>query len=56
MKEQSLKILAESRRLLDEESIPSAERDILLRLIDILAASLEKYSDDRSDPPVLPGT
>jgi diguanylate cyclase (GGDEF)-like protein len=50
MKEQSLKILAESRRLLDEESIPSAERDILLRLIDILAASLEKYSDDRSDP------
>jgi diguanylate cyclase (GGDEF)-like protein len=50
MKEQSLKILAESRRLLDEESIPSVERDMLLRLIDILAASLEKYSDDRSDP------
>ena len=50
MKEQSLKILAESRRLLDEESLPSAERDILLRLIDVLAASLEKYSDDPSDP------
>lgn len=50
MKEQSLKILAESRRLLEEKNIPPSERDILLRLIDLLAASIEKYSDDRSNP------
>jgi diguanylate cyclase (GGDEF)-like protein len=50
MKEKSLKTLDEARRLLDAENIPPVERDALLKLIDILSASLEKFSTDGSDP------
>jgi diguanylate cyclase (GGDEF)-like protein len=50
MKEKSLKTLDEARRLLDHEDIPSPEKDALMRLIDILSASLEKFSTDGSDP------
>lgn len=49
MKEQTLKILAEARRALDERDIPPAEKDALINLIDILSASLGKYSQDASE-------
>ncbi|NUQ86366.1 MAG: GGDEF domain-containing protein [Anaerolineales bacterium] len=49
MKEQTLKILAEARRALDERDIPPAEKDALIKLIDVLAASLQEYSQDASE-------
>lgn len=49
MKEQTLKILAEARRALDERDIPPAEKDALIRLIDILSASMQKYSQEPSE-------
>lgn len=49
MKEQTLRILAEARRALDERDIPPAEKDALIKLIDILSASLGKYSQDPSE-------
>lgn len=49
MKEQTLKILAEARRALDERDIPPAEKDALINLIDILSTALQKYSQDPSE-------
>ena len=37
-----LKILADARRILDEQDISSADRDTLIKLLDILSAALEK--------------
>jgi diguanylate cyclase (GGDEF)-like protein len=39
-----LQILADARRILDEQDISSAERDTLIKLLDILSAALEKQS------------
>lgn len=39
-----LKILADARRILDEQDISSADRDSLIKLLDILSAALEKQS------------
>jgi len=49
MKEQSLKVLAEARQMLNEKDIPNTDKDALLKLIGVLAASIEKYSQDHSD-------
>lgn len=49
MKEQTLKILAEARRRLDEMDIPPADKAVLVSLIGILAVSLEKHSSGHSD-------
>lgn len=46
MKEQVLQVLAEARQRLDAENVPPAERDILLKLIDVLADSIEQYVQD----------
>ncbi|HSM71085.1 MAG TPA: sensor domain-containing diguanylate cyclase [Anaerolineales bacterium] len=43
MKELNFKILAEARQKLDDLKISPSERDSLLKLIGILAASIEKY-------------
>jgi hypothetical protein len=44
------KILAEARRILDEQDISSADKDTLIRLLDILGAALEKQPFDDSCP------
>ena len=49
MNEQTLKILSDARRLLDEKSIPPGEKDTLIKLIGILSISLEKYSNNHAD-------
>jgi len=49
MKEQTLQILADARKTLDEIDVSPDERDILVKLIDILAASLEKYPQNHND-------
>ena len=42
MGDHRLKILADARRILDEQDISSSDRDTLIRLLDILSAALEK--------------
>lgn len=49
MKEQTLKILSDARQLIDERDIPSNERDTLIKLLEILTISLEKYSSTHAD-------
>src|SRR5574341_126266 len=44
MGDDRLHILAETRRALDEQGVSPAEREYLLKLLDILIASLENYS------------
>lgn len=49
MKEQSFRILAEARQTLDNINIPSSEKDILIKLIGILATSLAKYNQTSAE-------
>ncbi len=49
MKEQILQVLAEARKRLDATNVPDSERDILLKLIGILAVSIEQYAQSRED-------
>jgi len=49
MKEHPLHILEDARKLLAEKNIPATERDTLLKLIGILAVSIERYSDNGID-------
>jgi diguanylate cyclase (GGDEF)-like protein len=49
MKDQSFKILAEARHILDEAKIPMNEKESLIKLISILTASLEKHNKNSSD-------
>jgi diguanylate cyclase (GGDEF)-like protein len=49
MKEETLHILADARKALDEKNIPVNDRDMLIKLIGILSTSLEKYSNDNKD-------
>ena len=44
MKEQTLKVLADSHKTLKEADIPSKEKDTILKLIGVLSTSIEKYS------------
>lgn len=53
MKEQTLKVMAEARQMLDGKNIPQSDKDILVKLIGILATSMEKYSNNHSDPNIL---
>jgi diguanylate cyclase (GGDEF)-like protein len=48
MKDTARKILSESRHILDERTPPHEDRDVL-KLIDVLSASVEKYSEDSDD-------
>jgi diguanylate cyclase (GGDEF)-like protein len=49
MKEQTLKILTDARQRLDGMDVSTGDKDILVKLIEVLAASLEKYSSNHSD-------
>ena len=49
MKEQTLKVLQEARHILDEKNIPQNDKDVIIKLIGVLATSLEKYSNNHSD-------
>jgi len=49
MKEQSFKILAEARQTLESIKIPSSEKETLVKLISILATSLEKHNQTTAD-------
>ena len=53
MKEQILNILADARKELDGKNIQAAEKDTLLKLIGILAISLEKHSNNHMDKTAL---
>jgi diguanylate cyclase (GGDEF)-like protein len=44
-----LKILTEARNILEKESVSESEKESLLKLLDILTASLEKFSPDNSN-------
>lgn len=46
MKELTLKILADARQMLNGKDIPNPEKDALFKLVGILAASIERYSQD----------
>jgi diguanylate cyclase (GGDEF)-like protein len=48
MKDTARKILSESRHILDERTSSHEDRDVL-KLIDVLSASVEKYSEDSED-------
>ena len=49
MKEQILKIMAEARGMLEGKNIPQQDKDILIKLIGILAASVDKFSRNHVD-------
>ena len=49
MKEKALQILTTARQVLDERDVPTDERDTLIRLLDILTASTEKFSSNHAD-------
>ena len=49
MKEQHFKILADARQSLDSLKISSNQKETLLKLIGVLAVSLEKYKPNSSD-------
>jgi len=53
VKEQTLKVMAEARQILDGKNIPQSDKDVLVMLIGILATSVEKYSNNHSDKPAL---
>src|SRR6266511_5035697 len=44
-----LKILAEARRILEEEDVSQLERDALVRLLDILSVAIERQSPNDTD-------
>jgi len=44
MSNSQLEILTQARHILDVQDIPPAERDTLMRLLEILSISIEKYS------------
>jgi len=49
MKNSRLEIIAQAKRSLDDEDIQPAERGTLLKLLDILSSSIEKYSTSNGD-------
>src|SRR5215216_6809004 len=49
MGDHRLKILTEARNILEKESVSKSEKESLLKLLDILIASLEKISPDNNN-------
>ena len=49
MGDNRLKVLAEARRILEERNVSLAERNTLLKLLEILASSLEKQFPENVD-------
>ena len=49
MKEQHFKILADARKSLDDLKLSANEKDSLVKLIGILATSLEKYNQNSQE-------
>jgi diguanylate cyclase (GGDEF)-like protein len=49
MGDNRLKILIDARRILEEQGTSSADRDVLIKLLDILTAALERQPDNDSD-------
>ena len=49
MKDQPFKILADARQSLDKIKLPSNQKDTLIKLISVLATSLEKNQQDSSE-------
>jgi diguanylate cyclase (GGDEF)-like protein len=49
MKEQTLKVLADARQMLNGMEMPPGDREALVKLIGILTESLEKYSSGHSE-------
>ena len=45
--------MAEARQILDGKNIPQSDKDILVKLIGILATSVERYSSNHSDTSAL---
>jgi diguanylate cyclase (GGDEF) domain len=50
MGDHRLKILTEARNILEKEGGSQSEREAILKLLDILAASLEKFSPEDNEP------
>ena len=48
MGDSRLKILAEARRILEEQDVSMVDRDTLFRLLDILALAVEKHTPDQT--------
>ena len=51
MGDNRLRILAEARRILEEQDVSQIDRDSLVKLLDILTAALEKHSTNDIDSP-----
>jgi diguanylate cyclase (GGDEF)-like protein len=51
MGDNRLRILAEARRILEEQDVSQIDRDSLVKLLDILTAALEKHVPDNIDSP-----
>ncbi|NWG33518.1 MAG: GGDEF domain-containing protein [Chloroflexi bacterium] len=49
MKEQALQILAEARKRLDTAQVSLAERETLLKLIEVLIEAVERFSQDQKE-------
>lgn len=49
MGDSRLKILAEARRILEEQEVSIVDRDILFKLLDILTLAVEKHLPDQTD-------
>jgi diguanylate cyclase (GGDEF)-like protein len=49
MGDSRLKILAEARRILEEQEVSIVDRDTLFKLLDILTLAVEKYLPDQTD-------
>jgi len=49
MKDKPFKILAEARQILDDTKIPANEKETLIKLIEVLTASLENHHQDPSE-------
>jgi hypothetical protein len=49
MGDHRLKILAEARNILEKEGVSQSEKEWLLKLLDVLTASLEKFSPENNN-------
>jgi diguanylate cyclase (GGDEF)-like protein len=49
MGDSRLKVLAEARRMLEEQEVSIVDRDTLFKLLDILTLAVEKYLPDQTD-------
>ena len=49
MGDSRLKVLAEARRILEEQEVSVVDRDTLFKLLDILTLAVEKHLPDQTD-------